>query len=124
MGGALASQRVEEFWRNTAAALYSLGDGATKEAQAWKTYWHEPSTGRASTTLRSVNTPEGLEEAKKPITVTEKRILQLPGTVSYVGNPEVQIPLNLPSSTVPAAISTQSISQAQPLNTTGCAMMT
>ncbi|KAL0829798.1 hypothetical protein ABMA28_003281 [Loxostege sticticalis] len=52
------------------------------------------STGRASTTLRSVHTPEGLKEAKKPLTVTERRILQLPGTVSYVGNPEVQIPLN------------------------------
>ncbi|KAL0803176.1 hypothetical protein ABMA28_017381, partial [Loxostege sticticalis] len=98
--------------------------GLQKRPKLGKLIGMNLSTGRASTTLRSVNTPEGLEEAKKPLTVTERRILQLPGTVSYVGNPEVQIPLNLPSSTVPAAISTQSISQAQPLNTTGCAMMT
>ncbi|XP_028165387.1 uncharacterized protein LOC114356421 [Ostrinia furnacalis] len=111
VGGALASQRVDEFWRNTARTLNSIGDGTSKEAAAWKTYWHELKyrARKRDTEVRQHARGTGGGPAKKPLTVTESRILQLLGEVSYAGNPEVQIPLNIPSCSgpVPSTVGTR-----------------
>ncbi|XP_045783707.1 uncharacterized protein LOC123879862 [Maniola jurtina] len=95
IGGALASLRVDEFWANVASNLNSLGDGATKSPKAWKTYWYELKykARKRETALRQHARGTGGGPPKKPLSLTEVRILQIVGEVSYAGHPQVQIPL-------------------------------